>query len=82
MIWRIRLTVEDQSEYASFLNEQISLRKGLFRVAVVGAGGIGFDVAEYLVAGHSATTDPALWRREWGRWQRLDGVVARGELEA
>lgn len=37
------------------------------RVAVIGAGGIGFDVAEYLVAGgHSATTDPALWRKEWG----------------
>ncbi|MBL4928336.1 oxidoreductase [Fuscibacter oryzae] len=36
------------------------------RVAVVGAGGIGFDVAEYLVTGHSPTTDPALWRQEWG----------------
>ncbi len=37
------------------------------RVAIVGAGGIGFDVAEYLVSGsHSATEDPALWRREWG----------------
>jgi 2,4-dienoyl-CoA reductase (NADPH2) len=37
------------------------------RVAVVGAGGIGFDVAEYLVHdGASATLDPALWRREWG----------------
>lgn len=37
------------------------------RVAVIGAGGIGFDVAEYLVAGgHSVTTDPAAWRREWG----------------
>ena len=41
------------------------------RVAIVGAGGIGFDVAEYLVeqgaeAGHSLTLDPAAWRREWG----------------
>ncbi len=37
------------------------------RVAVIGAGGIGFDVAEYLVAGgHSATLHPAEWRREWG----------------
>ncbi|MEZ5753793.1 MAG: NADPH-dependent 2,4-dienoyl-CoA reductase [Paracoccaceae bacterium] len=37
------------------------------RVAVVGAGGIGFDVAEYLVhRGVSPTLDPALWRREWG----------------
>jgi 2,4-dienoyl-CoA reductase (NADPH2) len=39
------------------------------RVAIVGAGGIGFDVAEFLVdgdAGHSLTLDPAAWRRAWG----------------
>ncbi len=37
------------------------------RVAVIGAGGIGFDVAGFLVAGEErATLDPALWRREWG----------------
>jgi len=37
------------------------------RVAVVGAGGIGFDVAEVLVhQGDSPTLNPALWRREWG----------------
>lgn len=37
------------------------------RVAIIGAGGIGFDVAEYLLeAGHSLTLDPAAWRRHWG----------------
>ncbi len=37
------------------------------RVVVVGAGGIGFDVSEYLVHdGDSATEDLALWQREWG----------------
>ncbi len=37
------------------------------RVAVIGAGGIGFDVAEYLVAGpHSSSLDIAAWAREWG----------------
>jgi 2,4-dienoyl-CoA reductase (NADPH2) len=37
------------------------------RVAIVGAGGIGFDVAEYLVhEGTSPTTDLPLWMREWG----------------
>ncbi|MCC5991320.1 MAG: FAD-dependent oxidoreductase [Rhodobacteraceae bacterium] len=37
------------------------------RVVVIGAGGIGFDVAEYLVhQGHSPTEDLALWQREWG----------------
>ena len=37
------------------------------RVVIVGAGGIGFDVAEYLLeAGHSLTLDEAAWRRHWG----------------
>ncbi|MGY0632580.1 oxidoreductase [Luteimonas sp. A478] len=37
------------------------------RVAIIGAGGIGFDVAEYLIhAGPSPALDPALWMREWG----------------
>ena len=37
------------------------------RVAIVGAGGIGFDVAEFLVhAGHSPTLEPAVWTAEWG----------------
>jgi 2,4-dienoyl-CoA reductase (NADPH2) len=37
------------------------------RVAVIGAGGIGFDVSEYLVYdGHSPTLDLAEWMREWG----------------
>lgn len=37
------------------------------RVLVVGAGGIGFDVSEYLVhEGESATENLALWQREWG----------------
>ncbi len=37
------------------------------RVAIVGAGGIGFDVAEFLAhSGPSPTLEPALWAREWG----------------
>jgi 2,4-dienoyl-CoA reductase (NADPH2) len=38
------------------------------RVAIVGAGGIGFDVAEFLVTapGHSPATDLAAWMAEWG----------------
>jgi 2,4-dienoyl-CoA reductase (NADPH2) len=52
------------------------------RVAIVGAGGIGFDVAETLVhQGTSPTLDPALWRAEWGvstPWQDRGGLVAAG----
>jgi 2,4-dienoyl-CoA reductase (NADPH2) len=37
------------------------------RVAIIGAGGIGFDVAEYLVEdAPSPTTDVERWTREWG----------------
>ncbi len=37
------------------------------RVAVIGAGGIGFDVSEFLVhGGHSPTLDLKLWMEEWG----------------
>ncbi len=36
-------------------------------VAVIGAGGIGFDVSEFLLEeGHSPTTDLPLWMKEWG----------------
>lgn len=37
------------------------------RVAVIGAGGIGFDVAEYLVnEGASPTMNLSEWMKEWG----------------
>ncbi|MGH1463825.1 MAG: FAD-dependent oxidoreductase [Cognatishimia sp.] len=37
------------------------------RVAVIGAGGIGFDVAEFLVhAGASPAENLAIWMKEWG----------------
>ena len=48
------------------------------RVAVVGAGGIGFDVAEFLVQdGHSSTLDLQAWQAEWGI---TDPALARGGL--
>jgi len=37
------------------------------KVAIIGAGGIGFDVAEFLTeAAPSPTTDVARWSKEWG----------------
>ena len=47
------------------------------RVAIVGAGGIGFDVAEFLVTapGHSPTLDLDTWLAEWGV---ADPALARG----
>ncbi|MDC0658618.1 NADPH-dependent 2,4-dienoyl-CoA reductase [Leisingera sp. SS27] len=37
------------------------------KVAVIGAGGIGFDVSEFLLEeGHSPATDLPAWMKEWG----------------
>lgn len=36
------------------------------RVVVIGAGGIGFDVAEFLTTDESSTVDLAEWMKEWG----------------
>ena len=49
------------------------------RVAIVGAGGIGFDVAEYLTEkkSHSLALDLPAWRREWGV---ADPAEVRGGL--
>jgi 2,4-dienoyl-CoA reductase (NADPH2) len=49
------------------------------RVAIVGAGGIGFDVAEFLVVpeGGSPTMDLKEWLQEWGV---ADPEEARGGL--
>jgi 2,4-dienoyl-CoA reductase (NADPH2) len=53
------------------------------RVAVVGAGGIGFDVAEYLVTDAHSSPPPSLdlaaWQREWGV---TDPELARSGLAA
>jgi 2,4-dienoyl-CoA reductase (NADPH2) len=50
------------------------------KVAIIGAGGIGFDVAEFLVhEGESPTEDLELWKREWGVG---DPSMDRGGLSA
>ncbi|MFC3094915.1 NADPH-dependent 2,4-dienoyl-CoA reductase [Alteromonas sediminis] len=36
------------------------------RVAVIGAGGIGFDVAEFLVEHENLTVNPEKWLAHWG----------------
>ena len=50
------------------------------RVAIIGAGGIGFDVATYLAEqGESATLNPGEWAEEWGvsrPWQDRGGLTA------
>ena len=36
------------------------------KVAVIGASGIGFDIAEYLTEPHSLTLQPEVWLKDWG----------------
>ena len=51
------------------------------RVAVIGAGGIGFDVAEFLVTDDRPTDDLQAWLTEWGVADPQDvrgGVAAAG----
>jgi len=50
--------------YVDVLRGKVAVGKS---VALIGAGGIGFDVAEYLAhSGESPAVNPALWRTEWG----------------
>lgn len=50
--------------YIDVLRNEATVGK---RVAVIGAGGIGFDVAEFLVhSGESPTENLSLWQAEWG----------------
>jgi 2,4-dienoyl-CoA reductase (NADPH2) len=49
------------------------------RVAVIGAGGIGFDVSEFLVTDESPTLNLKEWKAEWGV---ADPQESRGALIA
>ena len=49
------------------------------RVAIIGAGGIGFDVAEFLTTDDSPTVDLDAWMEEWGV---TDPAAKRGGLSA
>ncbi|MEM7614093.1 MAG: FAD-dependent oxidoreductase, partial [Pseudomonadota bacterium] len=56
------------------------------RVAIVGAGGIGFDVAEFLAhSGESPTEHPDLWAQEWGvstPWEARGGLAVAEPVPA
>jgi 2,4-dienoyl-CoA reductase (NADPH2) len=61
--------------YIDVLRKRVPVGK---RVAIIGAGGIGFDVAEFLLHdGHSPTLDLDEWLAEWGV---VDPSEARGGL--
>jgi hypothetical protein len=65
----------DNAKVLSYLDVLLERKPVGKRVAVIGAGGIGFDVSEYLVHKGVATSQDrdAFWK-EWG----IDGQQARG----
>jgi 2,4-dienoyl-CoA reductase (NADPH2) len=69
----------DDPRVLSYLDVLAAHRPVGPRVAIVGAGGIGFDVAEFLVEqAPSPTTDVVRWTREWGVDMQL---AQRGGLQ-
>ena len=63
--------------YIDVLRDKVEVGK---KVVVIGAGGIGFDVSEYLThEGTSPTLDLEAWKTEWGVG---DPEVQRGGLVA
>jgi 2,4-dienoyl-CoA reductase (NADPH2) len=59
---------QDAAHVLSYIDVLLHGRAVGERVAIVGAGGIGFDVAEFLVTppGHSPTLSLPEWLAEWG----------------
>lgn len=73
-----RIPGQDHPSVLSYVDVLLHKRPVGPRVAVVGAGGIGFDVAEYLTqVGPSATLHLDEWMKEWGVG---DPAEARGGI--
>jgi len=57
----------DHPKVVSYLDVLLGRVRVGEQVAIIGAGGIGFDVGEFLVhEGPSSALDPARWMAEWG----------------
>ncbi len=73
---------QDMPHVLSYLDLLSGAKEAGDTVVVIGAGGIGFDVSEFLVdQGHSATVDLETWKREWGVSDPSDtrgGLAAEG----
>ena len=62
-----QISGQDHPSVVSYLEVLNGSRTVGRRVAIIGAGGIGFDVAEFLAHdGPSTALDREAWRREWG----------------
>ncbi len=75
---RVEFPGADHAKVVTYLDLLLGRVRAADRVAVIGAGGIGFDVGEFLVHdGPSPALDPARWMAEWGVDPAFEG---RGAL--
>ncbi|KRG65731.1 2,4-dienoyl-CoA reductase [Stenotrophomonas terrae] len=75
----------DHPMVVSYLDILLGRVKAADKVAIIGAGGIGFDVGEFLVhEGPSPALDPARWMAEWGVDTSFEsrGALAKPQPEA
>ena len=71
------IPVEGDAHVVSYIDILTGAETAGDRVAVVGAGGIGFDVSEFLTTDESPTESLPDWMAEWGV---ADPAEARGGL--
>lgn len=70
----------DHAKVLSYLDVLVEKKPVGKKVAIIGAGGIGFDVGEYLV--HQPSEDEqSQWYREWGVDTQLQNRAALAEPE-
>jgi 2,4-dienoyl-CoA reductase (NADPH2) len=80
----VRIPGQDHAKVLSYVDVLLHGKPVGKRVAVVGAGGIGFDVSEFLVhKGQSPSLDLDAWMKEWGVGDpaKVRGGVVRPHIE-
>jgi 2,4-dienoyl-CoA reductase (NADPH2) len=74
----------DHPKVASYVDIVLGRREAGRRVAIIGAGGIGFDVGEFLTH-HGGHDEVQEYRAEWGidpEYRHRGGVIAPAKVEA
>lgn len=82
---KVDLPGADHPMVVSYLDVLLGRVKAAGKVAIIGAGGIGFDVGEFLVhEGESPSLDTGRWMAEWGVDPSFEarGALARPAPEA
>ncbi|MCT7941746.1 NADPH-dependent 2,4-dienoyl-CoA reductase [Shewanella holmiensis] len=65
--------------YQQVLNREVEIGQ---KVALIGAGGIGFDMAHFLCENESSTLQPDKWLKQWGidkQYQQAGGLTDEAE---